>query len=145
MGGRPFYTVDLPYLWGRPLPDGGLLLGSGLVGARPRELAARRVDRGELGRALRSLEERIRGLSPVLAGLPLRRRFAGPVSLREGAVPILCLHHGSPRVALAGAFAGHGVALAPLAGELAAEAVLGHRELPAWGRPAEAAERIRTD
>lgn len=135
-GERPFYTVDLPYLWGRPLPDGGLLFGAGLVGTRPGELAALRADRGELGRALRSLEGRIHGLCPVLAGLPVRRRFAGPVSFREGAVPILCLHPESPRVALTGAFAGHGVALAPLAGELAAEAVLGRRELPAWGRPA---------
>jgi len=28
---RPFYTVDVPYLWGRMLPDGRLIFGSGLV------------------------------------------------------------------------------------------------------------------
>src|SRR5262249_21175657 len=27
----PFYTVDLPYLWGRTLRDGRLVLGAGLV------------------------------------------------------------------------------------------------------------------
>src|SRR5690242_12993993 len=29
--GKPFYTVDLPYLWGRLLPSGGVIFGSGLI------------------------------------------------------------------------------------------------------------------
>jgi gamma-glutamylputrescine oxidase len=28
--GTPFYTADLPYLWGRPLPDGRVIFGGGL-------------------------------------------------------------------------------------------------------------------
>ncbi len=134
-GGRPFYTVDLPYLWGRPLPDGALMLGAGLVRGDPEQLPNRRIDRGAFARAIRELEDRLRGLTPRFRGLGVRRRFAGPVCFRTGAVPLLCLHPESPRVALAGAFAGHGVALAPLAGELAAEALLGRRALPDWGRP----------
>jgi glycine/D-amino acid oxidase-like deaminating enzyme len=32
-GGNPFYTVDLPYLWGRCLRDGSVIFGAGLVDA----------------------------------------------------------------------------------------------------------------
>src|SRR5712671_7643804 len=28
---RPFYTIDLPYLWGRPLETNGVVFGAGLV------------------------------------------------------------------------------------------------------------------
>jgi len=31
--GRPFYTVDVPYLWGRLLKNGGMIFGSGLLPA----------------------------------------------------------------------------------------------------------------
>ncbi len=32
-GGNPFYTVDLPYLWGRRCRDGSVVFGAGLVDA----------------------------------------------------------------------------------------------------------------
>src|SRR5690606_25624076 len=35
--GLPFYTSDLPYLWGRPTRDGRLILGAGLVSMPARD------------------------------------------------------------------------------------------------------------
>ena len=40
--GIPFYTADLPYLWGRTLEDGRVIFGAGLVFGSPAQLEAAR-------------------------------------------------------------------------------------------------------
>src|SRR5262249_53059855 len=83
--GRPFYTVDLPYLWGRQLPDGRLIFGSGLVpgwgesmrkesrSKRAAEFNDRKlwkglekvdVRKGGAAQLLKNLEKRVRELHP---------------------------------------------------------------------------------
>src|SRR5205807_7820742 len=74
---RPFYTVDLPYLWGRLLESNGVIFGAGLVppyvgtpsrfpiGNRSiknavRDLRRYDVRRGESAARLRWLEDRVR-------------------------------------------------------------------------------------
>lgn len=130
---RPFYTVDFPYLWGRVLPGGGLLFGAGLAFAPQGSPAELDVTRGEPAEILARLERRVRGLHPALRDVGVAARWGGPVCFREGGVPVLAAHPASERVVVAGAYAGHGVALSLRAGEIAAEALLQRRPLPAWG------------
>jgi len=126
-------------LWGRVLPGGGLLFGGGLAFAGPAELAALDLRRGEPARALERLRQRVRGLHPLLADVPVVAEWGGPVCFRPGGVPVLSAHPadsgppGEPRVVVTGAYAGHGVALGLRVGELAAQALLGRGRLPAWG------------
>ena len=130
---RPFYTVDMPYLWGRVLPGDAVLFGAGLAFAPRGRAKGLDVRRGEPAELLSRLERRVRGLHPALEAVSVAARWGGPVCFREGAVPVLSLHPASERVAITGAYAGHGVALSLRAGELAAEALLGRVKLPAWG------------
>ena len=76
--GKPFYTVDFPYLWGRLLPDGGVLFGSGLVHANDwRELRTLDIATGEPAEVLARLERRVRGLHPALRQWRSRAAGAG--------------------------------------------------------------------
>ena len=131
--GRPFYTADLPYLWGRALRDGELVFGAGLVTAPEVPLQVVDVRDGAAAERLAALEARVRGLHPVLADVAVARRWGGPVSSRTGGVPILARHPDDPRMILTSAYAGHGVALSARVAELASEAVAAGAELPAWG------------
>ncbi|HXA56330.1 MAG TPA: FAD-dependent oxidoreductase, partial [Candidatus Acidoferrum sp.] len=67
VSGRSFYTVDLPYLWGRMLPSGGIIFGGGLIGVENwRELYEIDIDSGEAAELIARLERRVRGLHPAL-------------------------------------------------------------------------------
>ncbi len=93
---RPFYTIDLPYLWGRLLESNGAIVGSGLVpayagppsnfplGGRSIKRAARDlhhydVRRGQAAARLRWLEDRVRHLHPALANVRITHRWGGPI------------------------------------------------------------------
>jgi glycine/D-amino acid oxidase-like deaminating enzyme len=150
---RPFYTVDLPYLWGRMLPDGRLIFGSGLVPGfgeslrmesrkkkaakfNPRKLwkGLEKIDlrKGEAAQRLASLEQRVRGLHPALVKTRITHRWGGPILLTNGFMPVFRKHPKSDRVIVAGGYSGHGVALSVYLGNWAAEHLLGRRELPNW-------------
>ena len=150
---RPFYTVDLPYLWGRMLPDGRLIFGSGLVPGfgeslrtesskkksvrfNPRKLwkGLETIDvrKGEAAQRLASLEQRVRALHPALAKIGVTHRWGGPILLTNGFIPVFRKHPKSDRVIVAGGYSGHGVALSVYLGNWAAEHLLGRRELPNW-------------
>ncbi len=118
----PFYTIDLPYLWGRPLPGGRLLYGGGIAS-----------DPAEAPEAVRLLETRVRGLHPALAHVRTGHRWGGPVAFRQGRLPLLSPTARSPHAIVTGAYAGHGVALALRIGQLAARAALAGEPLPSWG------------
>src|SRR5258708_20651748 len=96
--GRGFYSVDLPYLWGRRMKNGGMIFGSGLVpgfGESIRGEAAggdtessqvqkvwsglEKLDirSGEAAERLKSLEERFRGLHPALKRVRITHRCGG--------------------------------------------------------------------
>jgi glycine/D-amino acid oxidase-like deaminating enzyme len=146
---RPFYTVDLPYLWGRLLDSNGVIFGAGLVppyrgtpsrfpiGARSiknRAYNLRRYDvrKGEAAARLRWLENRVRHLHPTLASARITHRWGGPILLTEKMRPIFRRHPRSKNVMLLAGYNGHGVALSVYLGKWAAEALLNRRRLPGW-------------
>ena len=140
--GRAFYTVDLPYLWGRLLRNGAIVWGSGLVpgwgeSARAgtaaqgpgRELwsGLERVNtrKGQAAERLRSLEERVRGLHPVLRKMRVTHRWSGPILITHDFLPVFRKHPRSERVIVSGGYSGHGVALSVYLGERAARVMAG--------------------
>lgn len=150
---RPFYTVDLPYLWGRLLGDGRLIFGSGLVpgwGESMREESRKKkavkfskdklwsglekvdVRTGEAAERLASLEKRVRGLHPALEKVGVTHRWGGPILITREFLPVFRRHPRSAHVIVAGGYSGHGVALSVYLGKWAAEHLLGRRELPHW-------------
>jgi len=131
--GVPFYTSDMPYLWGRTIADGRVIFGSGLVFGAPDELERTDVAEGESHAVLERLQRRVRGLHPQLAEVKFSAAWGGPIAFTDGAVPILGHHPSNSRVLVSGAYAGHGVALSVRAGELLALAIADHRALPKWG------------
>jgi glycine/D-amino acid oxidase-like deaminating enzyme len=146
--GRPFYSVDLPYLWGRMLKNGGMIFGSGLVPAFGESLRGQpgenkklwsgleRVDvrTGEAGERLRVLEERVRRLHPALKKVKITHRWGGPILITQDFVPVFRAHPENENLIVLGGFSGHGVALSVYLGRWAAETMVGRRELPGWMR-----------
>src|SRR6266446_7344492 len=146
---RPFYTVDLPYLWGRLLDSNGVIFGAGLLpayvgtpsrfplGGRSTKNAVRNlhrydVRRGEAAERLRWLESRVRDLHPALADVRITHRWGGPILLTEKMRPIFRRHPRSKHVLVLAGYNGHGVALSVYLGKWAAEALLNRRPLPPW-------------
>jgi glycine/D-amino acid oxidase-like deaminating enzyme len=146
---RPFYTIDLPYLWGRLLDSNGVIFGAGLVPAyvgtparfplgsrsiknRAHDLRRFDVRRGESAARLRSLEERVRQLHPALASVRVTHRWGGPILLTEKMRPIFRRHPRSKQVMILAGYNGHGVALSVYLGKWAAETLLARRPLPPW-------------
>lgn len=131
--GKPFYTIDLPYLWGRPLGKEQLIFGSGLVHVKDwREFSALDIERGDAADLLRQLELRIRGLHPTLREVGFTHRWGGPILIAEDWKPIFAKHPRNDRVIMLGAYSGHGVAQSVYLGSWAAEAILAKRDLPDW-------------
>lgn len=133
-GGRPFYTVDLPYLWGRCRRDGSVVFGAGLVDAGDsRDLRQIDITTGDARNLFESIERRIRNLHPALREIAITHRWGGPILFRQNWRPVFMPHPQSNNAIVLGAYAGHGVALSVYLGAWAAEALLGHRKLPSWG------------
>jgi gamma-glutamylputrescine oxidase len=131
--GIPFYTSDLPYLWGRTIRDGRVIFGAGLVFGAPPELDRTRIDTGRSQAVLDALQQRVRALHPALRDVRFESAWAGPIAFGEDSVPLLGRCPDEPRVIVSGAYAGHGVALSVRAGELIAHAIAHNRPLPKWG------------
>jgi glycine/D-amino acid oxidase-like deaminating enzyme len=131
---KPFYTADLPYLWGRVCGDSSTVWGAGLVSpANSRDLSSVSIDSPECVKLLASLEARVRGLHPVLKDIRFTHRWGGPILFRESWEPVFDGHPRSRNAIVLGAFAGHGVMLSSYLGRWAAEVLQGRRELPSWG------------
>jgi len=131
--GVPFYTSDMPYLWGRTIADGRVIFGAGLVFGTPNDLESTDVAEGESHAVLERMQRRVRGLHLQLAEVKFSAAWGGPIAFTNGAVPILGRHPRNPRVMVSGGYAGHGVALSVRAGELLALAIAEDRALPKWG------------
>lgn len=147
---HPFYTVDLPYLWGRLLASNGVVFGAGLV-PMPTSIASLftkpsqhseqfaapdlyrfNVRKGEAAESFRWLESRVHALHPSLKSVRITHRWAGPILFTEGMRPIFRRHPRSENVLVLAGYNGHGVALSVYLGQWAAEALLGTRPLPSW-------------
>ncbi len=131
--GIPFYTGDLPYLWGRTIRDGRVIFGAGLIFGNPAELEATDIREGSSGAALDRLRKRVRRLHPALHHVRFEAGWAGPIAFAENSVPLLGRYPANSRVPISGGYAGHGVALSVRAGELLALAIGNNRSLPEWG------------
>ena len=130
---RPFYTVDLPYLWGRLLRSNAVVFGSGLVHVADwRELERLSIGAGESAALIARLQARVRGLHPELRAVAFTHRWGGPMLVGEEWKPVFARHSQSEDVVVLGAFSGHGVALSVYLGCWAAEALAGRRGLPDW-------------
>ena len=133
--GKPFYTIEMPYLWGRLLPGDRIIFGAGLVHLKNwRELHSLDVAAGEPLALFERFEQRVRKFHPVLRDVQFTHRWGGPLLVGAGwdMRPIFRRHPASPRALVLGAYSGHGVALSVYLGLWAAEALLGRRELPHW-------------
>jgi glycine/D-amino acid oxidase-like deaminating enzyme len=132
--GNPFYTVDLPYLWGRLLHTDRIIFGSGLVHVDSwRDLTALDVGVGEAADLLARLERRVSHLHAALHDVRISHRWGGPILIADQWQPVFQQHPQSPRAIVLGAYSGHGVALSVYLGSWAAEVMLKRRTLPAWG------------
>jgi len=132
--GNPFYTVDLPYFWGRCRRDGSVIFGAGLVDADDsRDLRQIDITTGGAKNLFESIERRIHNLHPELREIGITHRWGGPILFRENWRPVFMPHPQSKNAIVLGAYAGHGVALSVYLGAWAAEALLGRRKLPSWG------------
>jgi len=134
LGATPFYTADLPYLWGRATRDGRLVIGAGLAFDDAGRVERVGLERPDVREALARVAARLRGLHPALARVAITHAWGGPIAFRAGGVPILA--EIAPGVLATGACAGHGVALAAAVGALAARWAREGAALPPWGRPA---------
>lgn len=119
---QPFFTNDLPLLWGRLLPHGGMLAGRELIDES-------RLGAPDLIRAIDAARERLilrlRGLHPALAEVGVVRAWAGPIARDNDSVPSL---HSDPEidgVYWAGGYGGHGLAPAFRLGAMAATRLAG--------------------
>ncbi len=131
---KPFYTIDLPYLWGRLCADNSVVWGAGLVSPPDSgDLAEVNIAAAEPSRMFASLERRVHGLHPALASARFTHCWGGPISFRDGWRPAFARHPRSPNAIVLGAYSGHGVALSVYLGAWAAETLLERRELPDWG------------
>ena len=131
--GIPFYTVDLPYLWGRTTGEGRIIFGSGLLFDSSERLEEIGLKTRAFARTIDTLTGRVRGLHPALAGIRFSHAWAGPIAFTEDHKPILGCAPSQRRILVAGAYSGHGVAMSVRAGELLARAVAKNETLPEWG------------
>jgi sarcosine oxidase len=107
---QPFYTRELPLLWGRSIGDGSLLFGRELIEWQAAAPA------GELRRQValagERLASRFRGLHPCLKDIGVQRVWAGPTAQSATGVPAIVEDPSGPGVVWAGGYGGHGLAQA---------------------------------
>jgi glycine/D-amino acid oxidase-like deaminating enzyme len=97
--GVPFYTVDMPYLWGRRLPDRRLVIGAGLAFAEDGDVRGVSVQRRDVAETIGRLEARVRGLHPALAEVvqPVLRS-KGRVEIRTQRFPLVRIEQQQPAI-----------------------------------------------
>jgi len=132
---KPFYTADLPYLWGRVRRDNSIVWGAGLVSAPDeKNVAEADISSAQAAQMFASLEKRVRGLHPALRSLTFTHRWGGPILFRDDWQPVFDFHPECKNAIVLGAYAGHGVALSSYLAAWAVEVLLGRRGLPTWGK-----------
>jgi glycine/D-amino acid oxidase-like deaminating enzyme len=131
--GKPFYTIDFPYLWGRLLRTGGIVFGCGLVHLNDwREFGDIDIASGEAANLIARLEVRVRGLHPALQNVKFTHRWGGPILIADGWQPAFKWHPRSQHAVVLGGYSWHGVALSVYLGRWAVEVLCGRKALPDW-------------
>jgi glycine/D-amino acid oxidase-like deaminating enzyme len=134
---KPFYTVDMPYLWGRPVHGNQVIFGSGLVHLEHwSELLNLNISSGETAGLMRLLESRVRSLHPMLENVQFTNRWGGPILIADQMTPVFRHHLKSKNIVVLGGYSGHGVALSVYLGRWAADVLAGQRRLPSWNKSA---------
>jgi glycine/D-amino acid oxidase-like deaminating enzyme len=137
---KPFYTVDFPYLWGRPLLTGAYVFGCGLVGVENwREFELLDIRAWQSAELFSRLETRVRGLHASMQNVRFVHRWGGPIQIANEWRPIFEQHPRSADAVVLGAFSGHGVAQSVYLGRWAAAALCGRESLPNWAAREESA------
>ena len=132
---KPFYTVDMPYLWGRTLHRNQVIFGSGLVHLEHwSELLNLNIASGEAAGLMRLLESRVRSLHPALKNVQFTNRWGGPILITDEMTPVFKHHLKSKNIIVLGGYSGHGVALSVYLGRWAADVLAGKRKLPSWNK-----------
>lgn len=126
----PFYTLDLPYLWGRVTADNCAVIGAGTTGLGQVDTA--RIDAPDAVAIHDSLAHRIRHLHPTLRDVRITHRWMGPLCRTHNSKPIIASLDSTQRVLIATGYRGHGVALSARVGKLLAEVIAGYGALPTW-------------
>ena len=148
---HPFYTIDFPYLWGRPLENNGYIFGAGLVpmptswdAMFSRDFSKRKpqhtfsellrfdIHRGASAKTLAWLESRVRNMHPALKNIHVTHRWGGPILITKGMHPVFRHHAQHKNILTLAGFSGHGVTLSVYLGHRAAQSLLGQRPLPNW-------------
>jgi len=132
---KPFYTVDMPYLWGRPLHGNQVIFGSGLVHVEHwSELFNLNISSGEAAGLMRLLESRVHSLHPALENVQFTNRWGGPILIADEMTPVFKHHLKSKNIIVLGGYSGHGVALSVYLGRWAADVLAGRKKLPSWNK-----------
>jgi glycine/D-amino acid oxidase-like deaminating enzyme len=132
---KPFYTIDFPYLWGRVCADNSIIWGAGLVDPPDSgDLDKIEISQGRPAEMFAKFRKRVCRLHPALAQVKFTHEWGGPIAFRDDYRPVFSRHPESEHGMVLGVFAGHGVALSVYLGAWAAEALLGRRRLPRWGK-----------
>jgi glycine/D-amino acid oxidase-like deaminating enzyme len=136
---HPFYTLDFPYLWGRVRRDRSVIWGAGLVHSPDaNDLDAVNIRDADSAQMLSRLADRVRHLHPALNKIKFSHRWGGPILFRDSWKPVFDWHPhsaGTKNAIVAGAYAGHGVALSSYLGKWAAEILTDQgAKLPRWGQ-----------
>jgi glycine/D-amino acid oxidase-like deaminating enzyme len=132
---KPFYTVDMPYLWGRSLHRNQMIFGSALVHLEHwSELLNLNISSGEAAGLMRLLESRVRSLGPALKKVQFTNRWGGPILIAGEMAPVFKHHLKSKNIIVLGGYSGHGVALSVYLGRWAADVLAGKRKLPSWNK-----------
>ena len=132
---KPFYTVDMPYLWGRPVDDNQVIFGSGLVHLEHwSELLNLNISSGEAAGLMRLLESRVRSLHPALENIQFTNRWGGPILIADDMTPVFRHHLKSKNIIVLGGYSGHGVALSVYLGRWAADVLAGKSKVPSWNK-----------
>jgi glycine/D-amino acid oxidase-like deaminating enzyme len=130
---KPFYTVDMPYLWGRPLHGNQVIFGSGLVHLEHwSELFNLNISSGEAAGLMRLLEARVHLLHPALENVQFTNRWGGPILIADEMTPVFKRHLKSKNIIALGGYSGHGVALSVYLGRWAADVLAGKKTMPSW-------------
>lgn len=118
---QPFYTRDLPLLWGRPTPDGTLIFGRKTIpfarGMPALDLKTALAAAGEV------LLRRVRALHPVLREVRAQRVWGGPIASPAHGGPSLVSDAAVEGLYWAGGYDGHGLAQAFRLGRIIADAL----------------------
>jgi gamma-glutamylputrescine oxidase len=125
-GHQPFFTRDLPLLWGRVMSDRSLLVGRELL---PFPLGDAHDQSGSvMAAAGERLVQRVRRLHPALAGIVRQRVWSGPIARTAAGRPMIVGDSQLPRVIWVGGYGGHGLAQAFRLGSIVADHLMPHEQ-----------------